>query len=122
MYETCLEPHEIIEELVFPLPKSSAYCKFKNPASRYAIVGVMVAEFQSGVRVAVTGAGSSVFRASKIEDLLNKSFSTTILDETLIADDDLISDMHASAKYRAHLITVMAKRAVGKALESRDVN
>jgi carbon-monoxide dehydrogenase medium subunit len=86
--------------------------KFKNPASRYAIVGVFVAKTGNAVRVAVTGAGAGVFRSKELEAALTKSFLPTAVEGIKIAADGLNSDIHASAEYRAHLITVMAKRAV----------
>jgi aerobic carbon-monoxide dehydrogenase medium subunit len=112
MFETALEPAEIVQSVRFPKPKRAAYAKFPNPASRYAIVGVMVAETAKGVRVAVTGAGPSAFRAAAFEDALNKSFSPAALDGLQVAADDLNSDMHATQEYRAHLVHVMAQRAV----------
>jgi carbon-monoxide dehydrogenase medium subunit len=90
--------------------------KFPNPASRYALVGVFVAETASGMRVAVTGAGQDgVFRVKAMEDALAKSFTPDAVASIAVPDDDLNSDIHASAEYRAHLITVMAKRAVAAA-------
>ncbi len=115
MYETCLKDSEIIKHLVFPIPNRSAYVKFKNPASRYAIVGVMVAEFDNGVRVAVTGAGSGAFRIESLETALTKDFSNTSIAGIKIPTDNLIEDMHASAAYRAHLIQVITQRAVQEA-------
>ena len=96
----------------FPKPKKAAYAKFHNPASRYAIVGVMVAETDSGVRVAVTGAGACAFRAIDFEAALTESFSAGSLDSVSIDAVDLNSDLHASAEFRAHLVKVMATRAV----------
>ncbi len=116
MYETALEAGEIITSISFPVPKRAAYMKFKNPASRYALVGVFVAETSSGVRVAVTGAAPSVFRIADMEKALAKSFSPDALKPIKVPADDLNSDIHASAEYRAHLITVMARRAVEQAL------
>ena len=91
--------------------------KFPNPASRYAIVGVFVAEARDGMRVAVTGAGPCVFRVAEMEAALAGSFTPEAVADIKIADDNLNSDIHAVADYRAHLITVMAKRAVAKALD-----
>jgi carbon-monoxide dehydrogenase medium subunit len=116
MYETALEPGEVLTSVSFPLAKRAGYAKFKNPASRYAIVGVFVAETGSGVRVAVTGAGPSVFRARAIEQALAKSFTAGAVSGIKVSPAGLNSDMHASAEYRAHLITVMAARAVEQAL------
>lgn len=116
MYETALEPDEILTAISFPLPKRAGYMKFKNPASRYAMVGVFVAETSGGVRVAVTGAGASVFRLPEMEKALGKSFSPDAVASVKVASDGLNSDIHASAEYRAHLVAVMAKRAVEQAL------
>jgi len=116
MFMTSLEPGEIIESVTFPTPKRAAYMKFSNPASRYAIVGVFVAETDNGVRVAVTGAGASVFRVPEMEKALTAKFSADAVAGISVASDDLNADIHASADYRAHLITVMAKRAVETAV------
>jgi carbon-monoxide dehydrogenase medium subunit len=116
MFMTSLEPDEIIESVSFPKPKRAAYMKFSNPASRYAIVGVFVAETGNGVRVAVTGAGASVFRVAEMEKALAAKFSPDSVAGISVSSDDLNSDMHASADYRAHLITVMARRAVETAV------
>jgi aerobic carbon-monoxide dehydrogenase medium subunit len=115
-YETALEPGELITSVSFPLPKRAAYVKFKNPASRFALVGVFLSQSDSGVRCAVTGAGSGVFRATKIEQALSKNFSPDALHDIDIASDDLSSDIHASSEYRAHLIVILARRAVAAAL------
>ena len=116
MYETALQAGEIITSISFPIPKRAGYMKFKNPASRYAIVGVFVAETAGGVRVAVTGAGPSVFRVPEMEKALASKFSADAVANIKVAAAGLNSDMHASAEYRAHLVTVMAKRAVAQAL------
>ncbi|MGH6959615.1 MAG: FAD binding domain-containing protein [Dongiaceae bacterium] len=116
MYETVLEPGEIITSISFPIPKRAGYAKFKNPASRYAIVGVFVADFGGTVRVAVTGAGPSVFRVAEMEKTLAKNFSADAVAKVTVPADNLNSDIHASAEYRAHLVTVMSKRAVEQAL------
>ncbi|MBI3512485.1 MAG: xanthine dehydrogenase family protein subunit M [Proteobacteria bacterium] len=112
MFATALQDGEIITAVSFPKPDKAGYMKFKNPASRYAIVGVFVAKTGNDVRVAVTGAGAGVFRAKDLESALTKSFLPTAVEGIKIAADGLNSDIHASAEYRAHLITVMAKRAV----------
>ena len=112
MYETALQAGEIITSVSFPLPKRAGYAKFKNPASRYAIVGVFVAETANGVRVAVTGAGPCVFRVPALEKALGAKFSADAVASIKVAPAALNSDMHASAEYRAHLVTVMARRAV----------
>ena len=112
MFETALEPDEIVTSVRFPKPQASCYQKFRNPASRYAIVGVFVARTAGGVRVAVTGAGPGVFRVPEMEAALAKSFSADAIKDITIPDDGLNSDIHASAEYRAHLVGVMARRAV----------
>lgn len=100
----------------FPAPEKAAYMKFRNPASRYALVGVFVAKTKGGVRVAVTGAGEGgVFRKKSFEEALAKSFAAASLDAVKVDAKGLNSDIHASADYRAHLIKVMAKRAVDAA-------
>jgi carbon-monoxide dehydrogenase medium subunit len=112
MFETALKPNEIITAVSFPVPEKAGYAKFPNPASRYAMVGVLVAKGPQGVRVAVTGAGPCVFRQKEMEAALAKSWSASALDGVKVAAKGLNSDIHASAEYRAHLIGVMAKRAV----------
>ncbi|MFQ5939004.1 MAG: FAD binding domain-containing protein [Alphaproteobacteria bacterium] len=116
MFETALEDGEIITAVRFPKPEAAAYAKFPNPASRFAIVGVMVAKVSDGVRVAVTGAGPSVFRVSGMEDALAGDFSPDAIKGIEVPADDLNNDIHASAEYRAHLINVMARRAVAAAV------
>jgi carbon-monoxide dehydrogenase medium subunit len=116
MFETALQPGEVITSIGFPIPKRAAYMKFKNPASRYAIVGVFVADTGNGVRVAVTGAASSAFRVPDMEKALGSKLSPDAVAGIEVAAGALNSDMHAAADYRAHLITVMAKRAVEQAL------
>jgi carbon-monoxide dehydrogenase medium subunit len=116
LFETALEEDEIVTAVRFPKPKRAAYMKFPNPASRYALVGVFVAETAKGMRVAVTGAGQNgVYRVKAMEDALAKSFAPDAVAGIAVPDDDLNSDIHASAEYRAHLVTVMAKRAVAAA-------
>jgi carbon-monoxide dehydrogenase medium subunit len=112
MFETALEPDEIITAVRFPKPQAASYQKFRNPASRYAIVGVFVARTGGGVRVAVTGAGPSVFRVPEMEQALARSFTPDAIKDIAVPQDDLNSDIHASAEYRAHLVNVMARRAV----------
>jgi carbon-monoxide dehydrogenase medium subunit len=112
MFETALEPGEIVISVSFPIPDKAAYAKFPNPASRYAVVGVFVAKTGSAVRVAVTGAGPAVFRAAAFEQALEQNFSADAVQGLKFAADDLNADLHASAEYRAHLIAVMARRAV----------
>ncbi len=117
MYETALEAGEIITSVTFPCPKRAAYMKFKNPASRYAIVGVFVADSGNGVRVAVTGAAPSVFRVTEMEKALASKFAPESVASVKVPEKGLNSDLHAKADYRAHLITVMARRAVEAALK-----
>ncbi|MFC5354622.1 FAD binding domain-containing protein [Azospirillum himalayense] len=112
MFETALEPGEIVTAVRFQKPDKAAYAKFRNPASRYAIVGVFVAVFGSEVRVAVTGAGPSVFRADDMEAALAQDFRADALNGASVSADGLNADIHASADYRAHLVRVMARRAV----------
>jgi carbon-monoxide dehydrogenase medium subunit len=116
MYETALESGEIITSVSFPVPKRAGYAKFKNPASRYAMVGVFVSEGTGGVRVAVTGAGPSVFRVPPMEKALTAKFSADAIANIQVPATGLNNDLHATAEYRAHLVTVMAKRAVEHAL------
>ncbi|MCC8393449.1 xanthine dehydrogenase family protein subunit M [Paraburkholderia sp. MMS20-SJTR3] len=115
MYETALEPDELIVAVEFPVPERAAYEKFRNPASHFALVGVFVAKFAGGVRVAVTGAASSVFRATGLENALSANFTPDAARAVSVPADELNDDMHASAEYRAHLIPVLAARAVTKA-------
>lgn len=115
MFETALEEGEIITAITFPKAQKSAYSKFPNPASRYALVGVFVAQTASGVRVAVTGAAPCVFRATDMEAALSGNFSADALNGISVDAGELNSDIHASAEYRANLVTVMAKRAVAAA-------
>ena len=115
LFETALEDGEIVVSVSFPIPRRAAYAKFPNPASRYAIVGVMVAETASGVRVAVTGAGDSVFRVAAMEAALAGSFDADAIRGITVPQDNLNEDIHASAEYRAHLVGVMARRAVAAA-------
>jgi aerobic carbon-monoxide dehydrogenase medium subunit len=112
MFDTALGEHEIGTAVRFPRPARAGYVKFPNPASRYAIVGVMVAQTDGGVRVAVTGAGPCVFRLSEFEQALASNFSPAALEGLSVSAGDLNTDIHASAEYRAHLVKVMAKRAV----------
>ena len=117
LYETALEPGELITSVVFPAPKRAAYQKFKNPASRFAIVGVFVADFGGSVRVAVTGAGPCAFRQADMEKALAANFAPDSVASIKVKPDGLNKDLHASPEYRAHLISVMAKRAVEAALK-----
>lgn len=115
MFETALDEGEIVTAVRFPKPQKAAYAKFPNPASRYAIVGVFVAQTGGSVRVAVTGAGPCVWRATAIEQALAGGMNAAAIDGVSIDPADLNSDIHASAEYRAHLVKVMAKRAVAAA-------
>ncbi|MBV9018594.1 MAG: xanthine dehydrogenase family protein subunit M [Alphaproteobacteria bacterium] len=112
MFETALQPGEIVTAVKFPKVAQANYQKFRNPASRYAIVGVFVAKSPAGVRVAVTGAGPSVFRQTAMEQALSRSFTADAIKDIVQPQDGLNSDIHASAEYRAHLVNVMARRAV----------
>ena len=116
LFETALEPGELITQVEFPVPAQAGYAKFANRASRYAIVGVFVAKLANGIRVAVTGAGPSVFRATPIEEALARDFSAAAIDGIAYPPEGLNADMHASPEYRAQLIAVMARHAVGLAL------
>jgi aerobic carbon-monoxide dehydrogenase medium subunit len=119
LYETALEPGELITSVVFQAPKRGAYTKFRNPASRFALVGVYVADFGSAnVRVGVSGAGPCAFRQSDMEKALAAKFAPESVAAIKAKPDGLNNDLHASPEYRAHLITVMAKRAVEQALKS----
>ena len=118
LFETALEAGELITSVSFPVPKRAAYMKFKNPASRFALVGVFVADFGGGkVRVAVTGAGACAFRQADMEKALAAKFAPESVASIKAKPDGLNNDLHASPEYRAHLITVMAKRAVEAALK-----
>ena len=116
MFQTALEPGEIIVAVRFPIPDAAGYAKFKSQASRYALVGAFAARFGSSVRVAITGAGPVVFRSKDIEDALAANFSPQALARISIAPSGLSSDIHADSEYRAHLVVVMARRAVEQAL------
>jgi carbon-monoxide dehydrogenase medium subunit len=116
MFETALEPDEIIVRISFPLVQKAAYEKFRNQASRYALVGVFVSKRSSEIRVAVTGAGGNgVFRVTAFEEALKKRFAAKSLEGLTVSPDGLNGDIHGSAEYRAHLIGVLARRAVAKA-------
>jgi len=117
LFETALAEGELITSITFPKVEKAAYMKFPNPASRYAMVGVFVAKTAAGVRVAVTGAGPSVFRVTAMEDALAKNFSSAAIKDIKVPADGLNSDIHGSAEYRAHLVNVMARRAVDAALK-----
>ncbi len=119
LFETALAANELIRAIEFPVPKRAAYRKFPNPASRYAVVGVFVADFGGGrVRVGVTGAGPCAFRATELESALSKKLEPSQVDNVEIEYDRFNSDLHASAEYRANLVRVMARRAVAELLAS----
>jgi aerobic carbon-monoxide dehydrogenase medium subunit len=116
LFETALAADEIITKVRFPIPEKAAYEKFRNPASRYAMVGVFIAKAAGGVRVAVTGAGASgVFRVAAMESALASNFTPAAIAAIKASPDGLNTDIHADAAYRAHLIGVLAKRAVAAA-------
>jgi aerobic carbon-monoxide dehydrogenase medium subunit len=112
LFETALAHDELVTAVHFPIPKRAGYAKFAHRASKYAVVGVMVAETAAGIRVAVTGAGASVFRVPEMEAALAKSFTGDAIASVKVSAAELNSDAEASADYRAHLIGVMAKRAI----------
>lgn len=116
LYQTALAPGELIESVSFPKVEHSAYVKFKQPASRFAVVGVFVARSATGVRVAVTGAKATVFRATALEQALSRDFRPEAVAGIELDPGDMSSDMHAAAEYRAALVSVLAARAVAKAL------
>ena len=121
LFETALEDDEIITKVQFPKVSKAAYIKFPNPASRFALVGVFVAKRSSEIRVAVTGAGSNgVFRVPSFAEALKKRFGPKSLEGMTIEADGMSSDIHGSAEYRAHLVGVLARRAVAKAVERPD--
>lgn len=115
LYETALEAGEIITAVSFPVPEKAAYVKFKNSASRFALVGVFVSKGSQGVRVAVTGAGSCAFRATDIEKAIAANWTAAACTAVKVSADNLNGDLHASAEYRAHLIPVISGRAVAAA-------
>ncbi len=113
MFETALEEGEIITQVSFPIPQTADYSRFPNPASRYPIAAVFAAQTSGGPRLAVTGAGACAFRLSEMEEALAGGYEAARIEGMTYPDTDLNSDIHASAEYRAHLIGVMAKRALG---------
>lgn len=119
LYETALAPNELLTRIEFPVPRRAGYVKFKSPASGFALVGVFVADFGDTVRVAVTGAGPMVFRIPEAEEALRDHFAADAIDagSCLVREDELNSDIQASAAYRAHLIPVLVRRAVEQALQ-----
>ena len=116
LFTTALEEGEIITSVRFPVPQAASYQKFEQPASRFAMVGVFVAKFADGVRVAVTGASEEgVFRWSEAEEALDKDFRGDALMDLTVLADNMIGDIHGTKAYRAHLVKVMTKRAVAAA-------
>ena len=116
LFETALSPGELILSVTFPVAKRAAYQKFRNPASRFALVGVFVAQTAQGARVAVTGAGNrGVFRVKSMEQALSREWSAKALEAIAVPASELQSDLHASAEYRAQLVNVLARRAVAAA-------
>lgn len=111
-FSTALNPGEIVTEIRFQVPERACYMKLRHPASGYAVVGVMVAQYGSAVRVAVTGAGPSVFRVPGMEQGLARDFSVDAISSIAVPATDLLDDMHFSAEYRAHAVGVMTRRAV----------
>jgi len=116
LFTTALIPGEIITDIRFPIPQAGAYAKFRSPASRYAVVGVFVVRTRDGVRVAVTGAGPKVFRLPEMEEALAGEFSPAAIADFTVPEEGLNHDIHADPGYRAHLIWVMARRAVAQAV------
>lgn len=116
LYETALQPGELVTAVSFPASQKAAYVKFKQPASRFALVGVFVSQGAGGVRVAVTGAKSSVFRVTAMEAALAKSFTPETARAVVVPATDINSDLHGTAAYRVAMISVMASRAVAAAL------
>jgi carbon-monoxide dehydrogenase medium subunit len=115
MFTTALEQGELLVAIEFPIPEKAGYAKMKNPASRYVMAGAFVAKTKAGVRVAINGAGPGVFRQTAMEQALTANWSADAVAGIRQAADGLNSDIHGSAEYRAHLVTVMAKRAVADA-------
>jgi carbon-monoxide dehydrogenase medium subunit len=114
MFDTALNDGELILSVSFPIPEEAGYKHFPNPASRYPIVGSFVVKNTNGVRVAITGAGPCAFRVTEFEEALVKNYSPDAIRGIKISDDGLNTDIHASAEYRAHLINVMTRRAIGE--------
>ncbi len=115
LYTTALQPGELITAIRFPVPARAAYAKFRQPASRFALVGVFVAQTAAGARVAVTGGGNGVFRHKGLEAALSKSFTPDAVKGVAVDAGSMSSDLHASAAYRAHLVSVQTQAAVRQA-------
>jgi carbon-monoxide dehydrogenase medium subunit len=116
LYETALQPGELVTAVSFPVPQAAGYEKYRNPASRFALVGVFVAKTAAGVRVAVTGAKSHVFRSAELEAALAASFTPEAAKAVRLPVAGMNADLHASSEYRAAMVSVMASRAVAAAL------
>lgn len=116
MFETALDEGELITAVRFPVPEAAGYVKLPHPATRFALAGVMVSKAGATVRVAVTGAGPCVFRVAEMEQALRESFKPESIKDGLVEADDLNNDIHASREYRAHLVGVIARRAVAEAI------
>jgi aerobic carbon-monoxide dehydrogenase medium subunit len=112
LFETALAPGEIVTRVDFPVPDRAAYRKFAHPASRYAVVGVLIADFSGDIRVGITGAGPCAFRGTAVEQALNQRLDPSALDDVHVPEAGFNSDLFASAEFRAHLVKVMARRAV----------
>ncbi len=115
LFETALREDELLMAVRFPRPRRAAYVKFRVPASRYALIGVFAAETEDGPRVTVTGAGNGVYRDAALETALSDAFEPETLDGIAVTPADFNDDMHGSAAYRAHLVAVLARRAVAAA-------
>ena len=115
MFTTALEPGELLVAVEFPIPEKAGYAKMRNPASRYVMAGAFVARTGGAVRVAINGAGPGVFRQADMEKALTANWSADAVANVRQSAENLNGDIHGSAEYRAHLVTVMAKRAVAAA-------
>jgi carbon-monoxide dehydrogenase medium subunit len=115
LFETTLQRDEIVTAIRLRIPKRAGYQKMRHPASGYAVAGVMVAQFPDGVRVAVTGAGPNAFRVPAMEAALSANFTPAAIEGITVDTDELMSDVHTTSTYRAHLVSVLAKRAVATA-------
>ncbi|WP_198968619.1 FAD binding domain-containing protein [Xylophilus sp. ASV27] len=118
LFSTALEPGELITAIRFPVPQRAAYEKLRQPASHFPLAGVFVAQYPGGVRVAITGAGNGVFRHAGLEAALSSRFAPESVEGVAVDYSGFGSDLHASAEYRAHLVGVLARRAVARALDA----